>query len=112
MFSPQTMEPNQPMYINLRKTSQAVTPVTTRKGFYVYPNPFSDGLNISFYQQKAAEVVVTINKTSGERVYSASLGKYAKGQQDITLPLKLASGVYLLKVSSGKAAYQTVVIRK
>ena len=43
MFSPQTMEPNQPMYINLRKTSQVVSPVLVQSGFYVYPTHSTKG---------------------------------------------------------------------
>lgn len=54
----------------------------------------------------------TINKTSGEKVFEQSLGKYAQGQQDITLPLNLASGVYLLRLTTGKKAQQTIVIKK
>jgi hypothetical protein len=46
-----------------------------RKGFYVYPNPFSEGLNI-------------------------------------TLPLTLAPGAYVLKVATGSETFQTVVIKK
>jgi hypothetical protein len=114
MFSPQTMEPNQPMYINLRKTSQAVSTVvpSAQRGFYVYPNPFNEGLNISFQQDKAGPVSVVMLTTSGEKVYSTALGKYPQGQSDITLTLDLKPGAYILRLLTAGKQQQTVVIKK
>ena len=111
MFSPQTMEPNQPMYLNLKKTVE--TPSTaTKSNFYVYPNPFSEGINVSFYQQKEDKVSVQISTVNGKAVYQADLGKYPQGQQDITLTLDLQPGAYILRLTTGKNTHQSVIIRK
>jgi hypothetical protein len=113
MYSPETMEPNQPVYLTLRKTSQSVVAVPTQpQGFNVYPNPFEDGLNIGFYQAKESTVRVTVYKAAGVMVYEASLGKFAQGQQNITLSLRLDPGAYVLKLIAGDKVYQSVVIRK
>jgi hypothetical protein len=110
MYSPETMEPNQPMYLSLRKVTN--TTLETSERFSVYPNPFEDGLNISFYQVEFSAVQVAVFTTSGQRVYLESLGTLPEGQQDITLKLSLKAGVYVLKVFTGKKAYQTVVVHQ
>ena len=111
MYSPQTMEPNQPMYLNLKKAD--VTPISSTKSrFYVYPNPFSEGINVSFYQQKEEKVSIQISTLNGKAVYQADLGKYPQGQQDITLSLNLQPGAYILRLTTGKTTQQSVIIRK
>ena len=111
MYSPQTMEPNQPMYLNLKKAG--VTPLSSTKSrFYVYPNPFSEGINVSFFQQKEEKVSIQISAVNGKAVYRADLGKYPQGQQDITLSLNLQPGAYILRLTTGKTTQQSVIIRK
>ena len=111
MYSPQTMEPNQPMYLNLKKAG--VTPHSqTKSRFYVYPNPFSEGINVSFFQQKEEKVSIQISAVNGKAVYRADLGKYPQGQQDITLTLNLQPGAYILRLTTGKTTQQSVIIRK
>jgi uncharacterized protein len=111
MYSPQTMEPNQPMYLNLKKAG--VTPHSpTKSRFYVYPNPFSEGINVSFFQQKEEKVSIQISTVNGKAVYQADLGKYPQGQQDITLTLNLQPGAYILRLTTGKTTQQSVIIRK
>jgi len=114
MFSPQTMEPNQPMYLSLRKTDNLNSSEkgTQKRVLYAYPNPFEEGLNISFYQEKEANVTVSLYRTSGEKVYSANMGKYSEGQNHITLTLGLTPGAYLLTLTSGKNTQQSIVIKK
>lgn len=112
MYSPETMEPNQPVYLTLRKTTKTVLAPTPDQGFSVYPNPFEKGLNISFFQQKASLVQVAVYKTGGQQVYESTLGLYPEGQQNLTLTLRLNPGAYVLKLFTGEKVYQSVLIRK
>jgi hypothetical protein len=115
MFSPETMEPQRPMYMNIRKTqsvdSKAITNSDINK-FAVYPNPFSEGLNVDFYQSSDSKVNARVYTTNGNCIYSADLGNYAVGEQKLTLLLKLPTGVYFFKLITDSKQYQTIVIRK
>ena len=115
MFSPETMEPQRPLYMNIRRTqsvdSKAITNLNIEK-FAVYPNPFSEGLNVDFYQASDSKVNASVYTTNGNCIYSADLGKYAVGEQKLTLSLNLPTGVYVFKLTTDSKQYQTIVIRK
>ncbi len=85
---------------------------STKSRFYVFPNPFSEGINVSFFQQKEEKVSIQISTVNGKAVYQADLGKYPQGQQDITLTLNLQPGAYILRLTTGKITQQSVIIRK
>lgn len=112
MYSPETMEPNQPVYLSLRKTTKVVASPMLDQGFSAYPNPFEEGLNISFNQKKESIVRVAVYKIDGQQVYNATLGSYPEGQQNLTLTLRLDPGAYVLKLFTGEKVYQSVLIRK
>jgi hypothetical protein len=110
MYSLESLEPNQPMYLSLRKVTRPQTDVD--ETFSVYPNPFENALNISFNQLVASEVRVAVYTAGGQRLHFESLGVLGEGRQDITLPLSLHSGVYVLKVITGEKSHQTIVVHK
>lgn len=112
MYSPESMEPNQPMYISLHKVSKTGIKTNGKQELNVYPNPFENGLNISFNQLKESEVKIAVFTTNGVRVYLESLGVLSEGRQDITLSLQLNPGVYKLNVITGVKTYQSIVVRK
>ncbi len=98
------------MYLSLRKVKKPQAGVD--ETFSVYPNPFENALNISFNQPMASEVRVAVYTTGGQHLHFESLGVLGEGRQDITLPLSLPPGVYLLKVITGETSHQTVVVHR
>ena len=113
MYSPETMEPQRPIYISLRKVVSNNLGIKEHiNKFSVYPNPFSEGLNVSFYQATEADVQVLIYNSTGRYVYGTKLGKYTIGQQNITLTLPIPQGVYIFKIIAGENKYQSIIIRK
>ena len=48
MYSPEVMEPNQPMYISLRKKTLTVDDSNIEKALIVYPNPFEEAHKSKF----------------------------------------------------------------
>lgn len=112
MYSPEVMEPNQPMYISIRKKEITAEFSKTDKTFIVYPNPFEEGINLSFYQFSESDVKVAIYETSGKLVQWESLGKMGVGQQQVTLSTQLPSGTYVLKLFANQKEYSTIIIRK
>jgi hypothetical protein len=55
---------------------------------------------------------VAVYTAGGQCLYLESLGVLGEGRQDITLPLSLNPGVYLLKVITGEKSHQTIVVHK
>ncbi len=110
LYSLESLEPHQPMYLSLRKVTKPQTNMD--ETFSVYPNPFENALNISFNQPVASEVGVAVYTAGGQCLYLESLGVLGEGRQDITLPLSLPPGVYLLKVITGEKSHQTLVVHK
>lgn len=113
MISPETLEPNRPMYMSLRKLNQ-------QKGnnnnsdidFKVYPNPFYEGINIDFYQLTKSDVIISFYNMEGKCLLTNNIGKYDKGMQQIAFKANLAPGTYLLKLSTEGKNFQSIVIRK
>ena len=104
------MSTNLPMCLSPRKVTKPLSDVD--ETFSVYPNPFENALNISFNQPVASEVRVAVYTAGGQCLYLESLGVLGEGRQDITLPLSLPLGVYLLKVITGEKSHQTLVVHK
>ncbi len=115
MYSPETMEPERPMYISLKRitvnNSNEDIPASNLKRFVVYPIPFSDELNISFIQTKTDDdVSIGIYNTAGECVYLYPAGNLPLGEQHIILKPTIEAGTYIIRLISGKHSEQAVVI--
>ncbi|MBQ8361390.1 MAG: SEL1-like repeat protein [Bacteroidaceae bacterium] len=114
MFSPQTMEPQRPMYISLHKVG--TTTVAEDKEAHTvvkaYPNPFSDKLNLALTLQESCNVQIAIYDYSGRNVYMTDMGDVAVGEQRFVLTPNLSQGVYIVKAFAGKRTYQVIVIKK
>jgi len=78
-------------------------------GVYVYPNPVSDVLNISFdAPEKAMPVVLEIQDVLGNKVFSMNDKMSANTAFKKTLNMKelrLAGGLYLLKITEGENSF-------
>lgn len=76
----------------------------------VYPNPFTDRLQIQFEQKISSVNTLNIRDLQGRLIYSESMGRVSAGMQgmQLNLPLALAPGMYLLEISN---EYNTVSVR-
>lgn len=113
MFSPQTMEPQRPMYLSLHKVG--VSDIETEKqtqDLKAYPNPFSDKLNLAIMLSEDCYMKIAIYDYSGRNVYMADIGLTHAGEQRLTLSPNLAQGVYIVKVFAGKQSFQAIVIKE
>ena len=115
MYSPQTMEPQRPMYINLYKTNASDidnNKEDKKQNIKAYPNPFSDKLNLVFTLPEPAEVKLAIYDYSGRNVYLTDIGTLQNGEQRFSLTPNLAQGVYIIKIFAGKLTYQVIVVKE
>lgn len=69
--------------------------------FVVYPNPFSENITLTF-DSKIQDATITICNLQGQEVFNF----FSSGQQQITLPLDLENGIYILEISSAHNNYR------
>ena len=88
-------------------------------GLKTYPNPATEAVKIDFSLEKALEnAEISILNLSGQKVNTLYSGKLLKGQHNFEWQLdtsqgnKVATGVYLLKISSGNLNKSSVLIVK
>lgn len=76
----------------------------------VYPNPFTDRLQIQFDQKISSINTLNIRDLRGRLLYSESMGRVEAGMQgmQLDLPMPLAPGMYLLDISN---EYNTISVR-
>ena len=64
------------------------------------PNPATDDVKVTFTNGQAEPVTIKVMDMSGVNVYGENLGVQQKGT--VTVPLnKLASGIYMVELTSG-----------
>ncbi len=112
MYSPETMEPERPMYLSLRKAAAGITgdKATLTQPVKVYPSPFSNELNVSFEQTESCDVSVGIYNYSGVCVHLYNAGNLPVGMQHLSLTTALPAGTYIVKLFCGKKSHQVIVI--
>lgn len=76
----------------------------------IYPNPFSDRLQIQFEQKISSINTLNLRDLQGRIVYSENMGRVSSGMQgmQLTLPETLVPGMYLLEITN---EYNTIVNR-
>lgn len=79
----------------------------------VFPNPFSDELNVVFYSQDTLEYSIEIYDLRGRMVYNQEGMKRTQGLNSVTLNdfHKLGKGYYLLKIKSGELTHTTKIFK-
>jgi hypothetical protein len=118
LYSPETKEPGRPMYLNLRtkeKSSVSINLLTNSNELntdpLVYPNPFTNLLNLSFYLTTKARCLVEIYSMNGNKVYEEPLGELNMGSHHYQLKLNLSSGNYNVKLKYGDKVFSAVVMK-
>lgn len=125
LYSPDTKEPDKPMYLSLRSKVESTKPSKIAAAVapsepitelitdpMVYPNPFSNLLNISFYMADKATCSVSIYTMSGSKVYEEPIGKLPTGNHRYQMQLNLTPGSYTVRLAYGNKVYTSLLIKK
>jgi hypothetical protein len=112
MFSPESMEPERPMYLSLRKANAgtSILPETAAGGLKAYPVPFTGELNISFTLDGEEPVRIGLYSYSGACVYLYDAGKLTAGEQHLAVSPALPAGTYIVKLFAGRQSAQAIVV--
>ncbi len=74
--------------------------------FNVYPNPFDQTANVSFYLAGSTEVILNLYSAFGQLVQSRSLGNQGAGRHETTIAgTNLKPGVYILQLRTAAGVY-------
>lgn len=79
----------------------------------VFPNPFIEGLSLEFFSTTEQEIIVTVHKLSGKRVYEEKIKVYPFVNNLIQLEKlkKVSSGTYTVSVNNGKNVFVKRIIK-
>jgi hypothetical protein len=81
-------------------TNVAVNPALALSAVEIFPNPFAQELNVSFNSPVQGDALLQLSDAAGRLVRSQSVMLQASNALKLTFDRPLASGVYLLTVSS------------
>lgn len=101
---PASAEP-QPLVLQKLETPQ-------EKPFVVYPNPFTNQLNIALEVTMSGAGEIVIHNISGVRVYVQKLGTLGLGSHLFTLPIQAPVGAYFVTIRVGKKSSTTLLVKK
>lgn len=73
-----------------------IDPVASNKDFNVYPNPFSNNINIDWKGKQQSNVTIRLTNIAGQEVYKTSM-KLTTGKNAVSIP-SLNSGNYILLI--------------
>ena len=76
----------------------------------IYPNPFSDMLNLKFTLNKPVDLSVTVFSSMGSMVYNKT-GKYVQGEHIESMWFSAFPGIYTLRISGVGVNYLTQIIK-
>ncbi|MFA6059037.1 MAG: T9SS type A sorting domain-containing protein [Taibaiella sp.] len=73
-----------------------IDPIANNKDFNVYPNPFSNNINIDWKGKQQSNVTIRLTNIVGQEVYKTSM-KLTAGKNAVSIP-SLNSGNYILLI--------------
>jgi hypothetical protein len=88
---------------------ESITTVDNTLDVLVYPNPVDRYISIAFNEELNASVDIIINDITGKIVYRKSHEPLKSFDLDMSF---IASGVYLLKLTSANKQFITRLIKK
>lgn len=102
-YSPETKEPEKPMYFVAEKTSSTPNGKETDNAlnFIVSPNPFHDIISVSFVLSQPEECQLRLYSASGVLVMDKPLRTLKEGSHSIELSPDITPGTYLLQLVCG-----------
>jgi hypothetical protein len=78
-----------------------------------YPNPFNNDINCSVYLPTADEITISVFSATGQEVIAPVVHQGTQGTNviNVQLPQDLASGMYIMHVSSGGKVWTQQLIK-
>jgi hypothetical protein len=88
------------------------TNTNTNNIVFIYPNPSSENISISFMLNANDDVILELMDLSGRKIIS-SREKLPQGNSSKTLNISdIASGIYLLNITGKEVQYTQKIIKK
>ena len=120
LYSPDTKEPGNPMYLILsskgNKTKLNIDSETLSATLntdpMVYPNPFVSQLNLSFFLDREVACSVSICTMNGTKVYEEPMGKLGAGNHRFQIELHLQPASYIVQLVYGNKTHKSIIIKK
>lgn len=78
----------------------------------VFPNPFSENVNIEFTLEESANVSVDIIDAIGKNVANVCNESQSKGKHTFDFKDKLQAGIYFVKISVDSTVYVKKIVKK
>lgn len=78
-----------------------------------FPNPFSDGLSLSYFSEKAETIFISLQDVSGKLVFQKNV-TVVKGENSIRMfeNTALSSGIYFLRLQTGENTLNLKVAKR
>ncbi|MCL2416460.1 MAG: T9SS type A sorting domain-containing protein [Bacteroidales bacterium] len=124
LYSPETRKPGRPMSFVLQSQQPRIAFVDVPAFsidnalslntdlVLVYPNPFTDHLNVSFSLEREVNCEITIYSIIGRLLHRERLGKLSSGIHHYQINTgHYALGNYILRLTCGECSYSHIVIR-
>ncbi len=86
----------------------------SERPYTLYPNPFSDQLNLLINLQKSTHISIVISDMTGKKIADRKIGTFQPGDQGVDLSGQLQhlpSGTYLLYIRIGANSYLEKLIK-
>lgn len=83
------------------------------KNISLYPNPAGNSLTLEFYLENSTDLQINLFNSLGMQVSQPIYGQYGAGMQRLSINLSgIGSGLYFLRLRSGKGEVVRKVVRK
>lgn len=115
LYSLSQQEPERPMYVFLKKTSDSFEgqEYEDNSKIYAYPNHFEDSFNLNFELDKDVNSAkICIFTQSGLNKHNYGIGSLSAGKHSFSISPNLSKGTYIVHVLADKYDYQTIIIKK
>ena len=81
------------------------------KTFNVFPNPFTQQLNIVYELQNESKVIVEVYNLNGQLIESLVNQEQVEGKHQVQFETADASGIYLIKMVVDNNVYHQQIIK-
>ena len=113
LYSPETKEPQKPMYLTLNKNIQESSIEEEKKyNVSLYPNPFIDNVNLSFTLSSECKCSIQVVDMKGTVIFQRDLGILSMGEQHFQFYLDAGAGNYVVKLIYGDLVYNGILMKE
>ncbi len=86
---------------------------SSEKIIIAFPNPFSDGLSLSYFSERAETIFISLQDVSGKTVFEKN-ATIVKGENTIRIfeNTTLSSGIYFLRLQTGENTFNLKVAKR